>query len=344
MKRQLTLLICIAAALIFALSSCKDDVPSALGSTGKTNEIIIVASNRIGMNHPVVDTLKEYFMQYDTQLPQLESLYDVIVVTDKEFNSQSTIHRHHNLLIVNYDPSLEKSGVTSRKNVWAQPQRVIQFNLNSDADFQKLFDTHKSSILQLFDENELIRAQDITEFGKSIGLADEVYKQFDIIMNIPAGFSVAKKSSDFIWFKQTRHNEKQDMIASIMIWKRPYTTELQFSTDSIINSRNDVAKKYVEGSVPHSYMKTATSYIYPQTEVISNYVTDFAIETRGLWEMQGDFMGGAFISYTFAHPYTGQLIAIEAFLYNPNNPKRPLLRQLESIIRNIKFPDKPATT
>lgn len=343
MKTQFTLTVCLIAALITALAGCKDDVATSFGSTGKTNEIVVVASSQLGRNAPAIDTIKEYFTQYDTQLPQLEPLYNVIVVTDKEFNSQSSIHRHHNLLIVNYDPALERSTVTSKKDAWAQPQRVVQFNVNSDTALQRIFDEHKVSLLRLFDENEIIRAQNITEFGKSIGLADDVYKQFDIIMNIPAGFRVAKKNEDFIWFKQTRHTEKQDMIASVMIWKRPYTSELQFSTDSLIRSRNEVSR-YVDGSVPNSYMKTATSYVYPNTEIISNYVTDFAVEMRGLWEMQGDFMGGPFISYTFAHPYTGQLITIEAFLYNPNNPKRPLLRQLESIIRNIQFPGKPTTT
>jgi hypothetical protein len=149
-----------------------------------------------------------------------------------------------------------------------------------------------------------------------------------------------KKDQDFLWFYQHRSSRKaEDMTASIMIWQIPYRTELQFSTDSLIRERNRVGRMYISGPTEGSYMKTATSYIYPQTEIISDYATKFAVEMRGLWELEGDFMGGPFISYTFAHPTTNQLITIDAFLYHPNHDKRPFLRQLEAVITNVSIPE-----
>ena len=346
MKHTVTFFItCLTIFSIFTLPGCKEDIkPVSVGSTGKTNEIVLVVNNHIGLKNPVIDTVKEYFTDYDMTLPQAEPLYSMFAVTEKELNSQITIQRHHNLLLVNIDPSLEKSTVSVRKDAWSTPQQVIQFNANSDTAFYRIFNINKKAVMKFFDNNELLRAQNLTEFGKNLSLSDDIYKQFDLLMNIPAGFYPSVKHDDFIWFSQRTAKKDQDMIASIMIWQRPYTDELQFSTDSLIDSRNRISRKYIAGSMPGSYMKTATGYIYPSTEVIADYATDFAVEMRGLWEMQGDFMGGPFISYTFAHPDTGQLITIEAFLYNPNNPKRALMRQLESIIRNVKFPEKKNTS
>lgn len=342
MKHSINLAIaCVGALFLSMLYGCKDDIKGVTsGSTGKTNEIVLVVNNHIGLNHPIIDTVKAYFTDYDMLLPQAEPLYSVIAVTERDLNSQITIQKHHNLLFVNIDPALEKSGISPRKDVWATPQRVIQFNAHSDTAFYRIFNINKKAVMKLFDNNELLRAQNLSEFGKNLGLSDDIYKQFELLMTIPAGFYPSLKEKDFIWFSQRTAKKDQDMIASIMIWQRPYTDERQFSTDSIIRSRNRISRKYIAGTMPGSYMKTATSYIHPRTDVISDYATDFAVETRGLWEMEGDFMGGPFISYTFAHPDTGQLITIEAFLYNPNNPKRALLRQLEAIIRNVSFPEK----
>jgi hypothetical protein len=142
-----------------------------------------------------------------------------------------------------------------------------------------------------------------------------------------------------LWFYQKSSRKTEDMTASIMIWQRPYTAELQFSTDTLIRELNIVGRAYISGPTVGSYMKTATSYRYPQTEIISDYATKFAVEMRGLWELEGDFMGGPFISYTFAHPTTHQLITIDAFLYHPNHDKRPLLRQLQAVITNVSIPE-----
>ena len=306
---------------------------SLSGSTGKTNEMMLIISDN-AYPGAIADSVKEFFTRNDLCLPQPEALYDVFAMPQQDLNSQLPIRRHHNILMVNINDTI-KEGVFSDRDVWATPQLVVQFNANSDSAFYSLFRKYRRTILEKFDQNELLRARNLTDFGKNVGLSNDIAKQFNLIMTIPAGFQVVKKDDDFLWFYQKRHQKSSDMTASIMIWQRPYTAELQFSTDSLILERNRVGRKYISGPTAGSYMKTATSYIHPQTEIISDYMNGFAVEMRGLWELEGDFMGGPFISYTFVHPTTQQLVTIDAFLYHPNNDKRPLLRQLQAVLTNV---------
>jgi len=307
-------------------------------SGGKINEIILVVNTSVSPN-VVADTVKTFFTQSDVRLPQAEALYDVLTIPQRDLNTQAAIMRHHNIVVVNINDTIKKEGVSIRKDVWAAPQLVVHFEAKSDTAFYRIFNAYKKAILEKLDQNELLRARFLTDLGKNVGLSNDILEQFDLKMSIPAGFYIAKKTDDFMWFYQRSHQKHKEMTASVMIWKRPYTAELQFSTDSLIRERNRVGRLYIPGPTQGSFMRTATSYIYPHTEIVSDYATKFAVEMRGLWELEGDFMGGPFISYTFAHPKTNQLITIDAFLYHPNHDKRPLLRQLQAVITNVTIPE-----
>jgi hypothetical protein len=311
-----------------------------IGSTGKTNELILVIPDHMMLISPITDTIKAFFTQNDFYLPQPEPLYNVITVNKRDLNMQSGIKKHHNLLIININDTIEKSNVVSKDDLWAVPQMVIQCNASSDSAFFRLFRSYQETILERFDKNEFVRARNLTDFGKNIGLAEVILKQFSLSMSIPAGFYVAKQTDDFLWFYQKTTRKNEDMTASIMIWKQPYISELQFSVDSLISTRNKMGKQYIPGPTAGSYMQTATDYLFPKTETISDDCMGYTVEMRGLWRVEGDFMGGPFISYTFVHPTTNQLITIDAFLYHPNNAKRALLRQLQAIITNIHLPAK----
>jgi len=83
-------------------------------------------------------------------------------------------------------------------------------------------------------------------------------------------------------------------------------------------------------------MTTATSVIKPEFETTSLNGL-FAIETRGLWEVEGDFMGGPFLSYTTVDEARNRVVTIEGYVYSPNEKKALLLHQLDAIIHTLKF-------
>ena len=78
-------------------------------------------------------------------------------------------------------------------------------------------------------------------------------------------------------------------------------------------------------------------FIEPQFTRKDDFVTGFAVETRGLWMVQNDFMGGPFISYTFVDPTLERVITIDGYVYNPSDLKRNFIRQMEAIFHSIGF-------
>ena len=61
------------------------------------------------------------------------------------------------------------------------------------------------------------------------------------------------------------------------------------------------------------------------------------METRGFWEVEGDYMGGPFVSHSFYSPDGKDIIVMEAFVHAPRYDKRPLLRQVESILYSFEW-------
>jgi hypothetical protein len=59
----------------------------------------------------------------------------------------------------------------------------------------------------------------------------------------------------------------------------------------------------------------------------------YAIETRGLWRIiDGEAMGGPFVSLTRLDMVRGRVVTAEAFLYASGQKKRNALRQAEAIL------------
>ena len=72
---------------------------------------------------------------------------------------------------------------------------------------------------------------------------------------------------------------------------------------------------------------------------VSTFVTNepYTIKTEGLWKLEGDFMGGPFVSYTLLDTRHNKIITIDGFLYAPSDTKRDLMRQVEAVIKTAAF-------
>ena len=57
---------------------------------------------------------------------------------------------------------------------------------------------------------------------------------------------------------------------------------------------------------------------------------------RGLWTLEGGFMGGPFISYAFIDPETSRAVMVTGFVYAPREEKRELLRQVEALMYTVQ--------
>jgi len=64
------------------------------------------------------------------------------------------------------------------------------------------------------------------------------------------------------------------------------------------------------------------------------------VQTRGMWEVENDFMGGPFVSHSFYSPDGKDIYVAEAWVYAPRYDKRQYLRQVESILHSWEWVQK----
>ena len=66
-------------------------------------------------------------------------------------------------------------------------------------------------------------------------------------------------------------------------------------------------------------------------------------ELRGFWDVEGDFMGGPFVSYTTVDTETNRIFTLDGYVYAPdlNKPrKRNYIRGIEHLLYTIHFPEQ----
>ncbi len=321
----------IFASLVFILSSCKMDRSGLPPSTGKTNEMLIVMNNETDWNGRIGKTVKEFFGDCLEGLPQPEPKYTMAFIPEKNFSKM--FQTHHNLFIVDINKDFKEPLLETKKNLWAKPQRVVKITASDKESFFDVFDKNKEAIIELFNENERVRTNGAFLSIEDYKLRGMLVTDFDISLNIPKSFITAKKTTDFVWIRR----EAEKFSQGIIIYFYPYTDTVAFAPARITHIRDSVTRKYIPGPSKGSYMKTAT--IVPPVSKRIDFNGNFAVEMRGMWELEGDFMGGPFISYTLVDQRINRVVTLEGYVYNPGQQKRNLIRQIETILYTFKFPE-----
>lgn len=113
-------------------------------------------------------------------------------------------------------------------------------------------------------------------------------------------------------------------------WWKDNVNNINFLDEHWVNTtRDSLMKKYIRGTEDSSYV--TTSYNRPmvsKTMMMNGYYT---METKGLWQMTHDAMGGPFINYTIYVPEQRRLYMLEFDEFAPKYGKRSFVRQFEAM-------------
>ena len=75
-----------------------------------------------------------------------------------------------------------------------------------------------------------------------------------------------------------------------------------------------------------------------ENTTLARFIKNFeSFETRGTWEVQGDFMGGPFINYLVKDSINNRTLYIEGIVFSPSQRKRDNIIELEAIIKTLKI-------
>ncbi len=302
-------------------------------SVGITSEILVVVQNKDQWKGRIGDSIKAYFGQNQYGLPQDEPIFRLANVEVENFSDM--FKKHRNLFLVEINPKLEKAVVESKTNVWADPQQVTRIMAPNTDSWLQCFAGCREECKLAYDRAERARMFSVFRPLNNGKLANEVFQTTGIKLLIPEGYYIAKNAGNFIWLRREFEKNSQ----GIFLYTRPYHDTAQFSRNQLVAVRDSVLQLYVPGPSQGSFMSTDKVFITPQTARLNTFVTDFAVETRGAWNVVGDFMGGPFVSYTFVDPHHPRMITVEGYVFAPNQDKRDLLRQLEALLYSVEIPN-----
>lgn len=154
---------------------------------------------------------------------------------------------------------------------------------------------------------------------------------FDVSINVAPGFKIAKTDSNFLWARY----ETPEISQGIVIYSYPYTSDSTFTASYITEQRNTILKTHIPGPTQGSYMSTETQYPLLLNSIKKD--GNYAVEVRGLWQVENDFMGGPFVSLSILDVLKNRVVTVEGFVYAPANKKRNLLQQVEAMAYTLKF-------
>ena len=234
---------------------------------------------------------------------------------------------HRNILLTQVDPQLDSTGIFFHKDVWASPQSVVQLSAYTEDEAVALMDENAELIVAFFEQAERDRVIGNALLYEEHSLADTVSAIFGGSPHFPAGYKLRKATSDFVWIAYDREYVYQD----VLIYKYPIGEEKDpFSADNIIRHRNVTMQKNVPGMFENSYM-TTSPVLEPLVQHVKYRGLDF-MQTRGLWEVENDYMGGPFVSHSFYSRDGKDMIVTEAFVYAPRYDKRQYMLQVEALL------------
>ncbi len=324
--------VCMAVIMPLLWSACKYDTPVLPGSGGKTCEIIVVTPKAY-WDGAVGDSIKNSFGSLQPGLNQPEPYFDIVNIQPRQFNESEMFRRHRNVLIVEFDARTARPGIEMVQDVWAFPQIVMKFSLRDDRDFDSLFPLYRHRLMQAVYAKEYQRIQKVFKADQAVNLTTRLQETYGFGLVFPDGFDFAAARHDFGWIRKESKHYGQGIIFSVY----PYRSQTDFLTENIIVRRNAMCAD-IPGPAEGSFMSTETT-VEEYRPFSRPILLDgcYAVETRGLWKLDGDFMGGPFVNYLIADTANRRLIMLDAYLYSPRKPKRDLLLQMEGIARSFKL-------
>ncbi len=321
---------------LLLLSACfnGDDKGSGVfkpSSAGKLYEVLVVVEPDLWKTS-VGENIEKLFMRAMDALPQIEPIFDVINIQHSSFNNMFKSHR--NILNLRISENVDSVGILILRDYWASPQLYVEITANNSKQFDSLMQIKGIQVLNLFLSEEKSRLLAAYKKLEDQSVRRKLIEKNQLVLNVPSKYTLDVHNENFAWIS----HETAKTTQGILIWQYPYRSEKQLEINSLILARDSVLLKNVPGGVPESYM--ATEHQYPPVLRNIRHKGFYALEMRGLWIVEGDFMGGPFVNLTLVDTLRNRIITIEGFVYAGKQNKRNLLRELEAIIYTIDVATK----
>ena len=332
MRKILVLSIAIITSLVTSCTSDGEKEERLLpSSSGRMNELVVVMKHDLWKGK-VGNEVRDIFNADVEGLPQPEPLYRVAHIDPNAFTS--TFKAARSLFIVKLEQN-DKAKLNFSDKIYAQPQTVIELSANTEEALIKALKKYKKEIVKRYHDQDIKAIQKRFRRIKHKDLP--FLTEEGISMIIPKSYTAIDLREKFWWYRSDIREGKHYPSLNLLIYITPMKSELDLTGQNIISTRDSIGKLYIGGAVKGAYMQTEKRPQYYPTMTNTLINGEVAIETRGLWMVKGDFMGGPFINYTIFDEENKRIITADAFVYGAGVKKRDLIFPMEAIIKSLKI-------
>ena len=307
----------------FILTSCEFNQHT--NSTGKYLEIILVQGSNCSKN--LFDIFRNNLIS--AQKPILESevygerknYFKVIPILEKDFSS--IFRTHKNIVIVN---SSKEFNVKVNKDVWSKNQNVYFCSIGGKYNEDAIIKFSQQLAVQIKD-NEIKRRVGNYHNLTPPKILSYLQKKHQLSICLPNRFFIIDSLNETLYLRGETKTSSQMVLISPFL--QPPKIE------NILLEKNKIAKDKISSSAQGSYLRIEDrTPIYIDSVINSNQEN---ITIKGLWRMEGDFMGGSFMSSLIYNPITMKRFLISLYLYAPGENKANYLLDLEAILKSVKY-------
>ena len=236
-------------------------------------------------------------------------------------------------------------GINLRPDLWSLNQLVVLATAADDRaltnqilqrgpELREAFNelAHEATFRDMFDRGRQTSLEDslASQHGWSIAI------QHDYIPVQDSVLTAAGSTGQFARFRRVLTDTWRDFFVFVEddVEELPPLDELDALTNTLLET-------FARGVLDSSYVQMDD--LRPVTQDTVSVASQPALETRGLWYMTNDIMGGAYVRYAFVDPPSQRLFLYYGMVFAPNRKldKREFVRQMEVIGRSLS-PARPA--
>lgn len=312
--------------LLCFVVSCqtKKRTPLVLPSNGNINTITVVMPNQL-WNGTLGQTVRDMYAYPAEGLPQQEPLFDLKQIPPEIFTGFAQSSR--SVLWIGLRNSIN---VRIDQNTYAQPQTVAVFTAPTTEQLTEIIVSQSSKVIERLHKQE--RAERLRRIQKSTYTNHGLEEKFGLTITMPSAYKTLKEDPQASWFQRDIQNGH----INLLVLSTPYDENIvaQQNLAQIIALHDSIGKAFIPGRLPNSHLITEKAYepyMYPTT-----LAGKPALEIRGTWEVQGDFMAGPFVLYIVNDKANNRNLVLEGFVFAPSKAKRDDVFETETILRSIQ--------
>jgi hypothetical protein len=314
--------------MLLLASSCGDTsltrtLPNVTGSTGE----VMVVMDRALWDGTAGAAVREYLGANLIGMPQPEPAFRLMPVNPDGFRDVYVAHR--NVIIVKTDNEKSGTEVTFSRNRWAETQLVIDVTAPDTVALADAFRDNGEIIRRKINdaERERLTTWLTRSAGKERSRLTTDNGSWELLL--PAGYKPDFNRWGVMMISAETPTTTQSVIVSVSDRRmsRMDCFELADLTEKVMSAE-------VSGPDPGSFM-IIEKRAQTSCRSFRRDSTDY-IEMRGLWTLEGGFMGGPFISYAFIDKESSRPVVVTGFVYAPGDDKRELLRQVEALMYTLE--------